>query len=504
MPYGRFFKRTKEETLPEEQTQKPLHHSVDENVEQLKAELGDSTDLSIRFIHSPHDETVKVAVVHLDGLTDDVTLNEHVINPLIQWTSKTINESKEKLEEGVKRALSVSQLTIQEDWENFVAAVLSGDAVVLLNGCSKVFITNTQKLQSRAITEPTTQTVVKGPKDCFTESLRTNTSLIRSKIQNPCLRLKSMKIGKATQTDVAIMYIEGIVDEAIQQEVQRRLKKIDINSILESNYIEELIKDDSKTIFPLILSTERPDAVVGNLLEGRVAIIIQGTPYVLITPVVFSQFLQSPEDYYQNYYISSFVRLLRFVAFFLSMYVSSIYLALITHHHGLIPTTLLVSLMAQREIVPFPAIVEIILMELAFETLREAGIRMPRAIGPAVSIVGALILGQAAVDAGFVSAAVVIIVAISSISSFTLPNISISSVARGFRFMLILASSFIGLYGILLVTLCIWLHMSTLRSFGILYFNPFAPFNLQKQKDGLLRFPLPFLLKKPNKPKPIK
>lgn len=504
MPYGRFFKRTKEQTLPEAPALQPLHNCLDENVEKLKIALGDSSDLFIRFIHSPHNEKIKIAVLHLDGLADDAIVNEHVINPLIQWANATKEANSLELEESVKGNLAVSQLTIKEDWDSFLSAVVSGDAVVLLDGCSKLFITNTQKLQSRAITEPTTQTVVKGPKDCFTESLRTNTSLIRAKIQNPCLRLKSMKIGKVTQTEVAIMYIEGIVDKAIQQEVEKRLKRIDVNSILESNYIEEFIKDDSKTIFPLVLSTERPDAVVGNLLEGRVAVIIQGTPYVLITPVVFSQFFQSPEDYYQNYYISSFIRLLRFVAFFLSMYVSSIYLALITHHHGLIPTTLLVSLMAQREIVPFPAIVEIILMELAFETLREAGIRMPRAIGPAVSIVGALILGQAAVDAGFVSAAVVIIVAISSISSFTLPNISISSVARGFRFMLILAASFIGLYGILLVTLCIWLHMSTLRSFGILYFNPFAPFNLQKQKDGLLRFPLPFLLKKPNKPKPIK
>jgi spore germination protein KA len=392
--------------------------------------------------------------------------------------------------------LTVSQLTIKENWHEFVSAVLTGDTVILLNGSSKIFIGNTKKLQSRAVTEPTSQTVVRGPKDSFTENLRTNTSLIRARIQDSNLRLDSMKIGSVTQTDIGIMYIQGNADERIVEEIKERLKEIKVDGVLESNYIEEFIRDDRTTIFPLLLNTERPDAVVGNLLEGRIAIIVQGTPFVLIAPAIFSQFFQSPEDYYQNYYISSFLRILRFGSFFLSMYASAIYLALITHHQGLIPNTLMVSLMAQRERVPFPAIVEMIVMELAFEMLREAGIRMPRAIGPAVSIVGALILGQAAVEAGFVSAAVVIIVAISAISNFTLPSTSIVNAARGFRFILILISAFIGLYGILLMTLCIWLHISSLRSFGIPYFSPFAPFDFKEQKDTLVRFSLPSLLKK--------
>jgi spore germination protein KA len=394
------------------------------------------------------------------------------------------------MEKRASHILTVSQVTVKESWQEFLSAVLTGDTVVLLNGSTKAFIASTKSQPSRAITEPTSQTVIRGPKDSFTENLRTNTSLIRARIQNPDVRLESLKVGSVTQTDIGIMYIQGIADESIVEEVKERVKGIDIDGVLESNYIEELIRDDSATIFPLLLNTERPDAVVGNLLEGRVAIIIQGTPFVLIVPAIFSQFFQSPEDYYQNQYISSFLRLLRFGAFFLSMYASAIYLALITHHQGLIP---------QRENVPFPAIVEILVMEMAFEILREAGIRMPRAIGPAVSIVGALILGQAAVEAGFVGAAVVIIVAISAISSFTLPNTSLVNVTRGIRFMLIFISAFIGLYGILLFTLCIWLHMSSLRSFGVPYFAPFAPFRFKEQKDGFFRFPLPSLLKKPSR-----
>ncbi|MDQ0804021.1 spore germination protein [Priestia megaterium] len=475
----------------------PLYDDVNKNIERLLNELGNSSDVSFRMVESPYQKTLKAAVIHLDGLADENIINENIMTPLIQWLKESNQVvTVKEIEEQIPQILTVSQLTIKENWHEFVSAVLTGDTVILLNGSSKIFIGNTKKLQSRAVTEPTSQTVVRGPKDSFTENLRTNTSLIRARIQDSNLRLDSMKIGSVTQTDIGIMYIQGNADERIVEEIKERLKEIKVDGVLESNYIEEFIRDDRTTIFPLLLNTERPDAVVGNLLEGRIAIIVQGTPFVLIAPAIFSQFFQSPEDYYQNYYISSFLRILRFGSFFLSMYASAIYLALITHHQGLIPNTLMVSLMAQRERVPFPAIVEMIVMELAFEMLREAGIRMPRAIGPAVSIVGALILGQAAVEAGFVSAAVVIIVAISAISNFTLPSTSIVNAARGFRFILILISAFIGLYGILLMTLCIWLHISSLRSFGIPYFSPFAPFDFKEQKDTLVRFSLPSLLKK--------
>ncbi|MEH7490180.1 spore germination protein, partial [Priestia megaterium] len=439
----------------------PLYDDVNKNIERLLNELGNSSDVSFRIVESPYQKTAKAAVVHLDGLADENIINENIMIPLIQWLKESNQVvTVKEIEEQISQILTVSQLTIKENWHEFMSAVLTGDTVILLNGSSKIFIGNTKKLQSRAVTEPTSQTVVRGPKDSFTENLRTNTSLIRARIQDSNLRLDSMKIGSVTQTDIGIMYIQGNADERIVEEIKERLKEIKVDGVLESNYIEEFIRDDRTTIFPLLLNTERPDAVVGNLLEGRIAIIVQGTPFVLIAPAIFSQFFQSPEDYYQNDYISSFLRILRFGSFFLSMYASAIYLALITHHQGLIPNTLMVSLMAQRERVPFPAIVEIVVMELAFEMLREAGIRMPRAIGPAVSIVGALILGQAAVEAGFVSAAVVIIVAISAISNFTLPSTSIVNAARGFRFILILISAFIGLYGILLMTLCIWLHIS--------------------------------------------
>lgn len=264
MRIGRSLKRAKEKST----TNGILSCEVNENVKRLKNELGNSSDLSIRMIESPHDKSVQAAVIHLDGLADATIINENIVEPLIDW----FKENKQifsEIEERASHILTVSQLSVKESWQEFISAVLTGDTVVLLNGSTKAFIASTKSQPSRAITEPTSQTVIRGPKDSFTENLRTNTSLIRARVQNPDVRLVSLKVGSVTQTDIAVMYIQGIVDESIVEEVKKRVQGIDIDGVLESNYIEELIRDDSATIFPLLLNTERPDAVVGNMLEGR-------------------------------------------------------------------------------------------------------------------------------------------------------------------------------------------------------------------------------------------
>lgn len=464
----------------------PLSENVEENIRKLEMALGNSDDISIRRLNV---STKNVGIIHIKGIVDDQSITENVISPIIQLNRETHTiKTAEDLVDRMVQSISLTSIEFISNWPKLLESILAGDTVILLDDSLKAITLGTRKIQSRSITEPTTQTVIKGPKDSFTENLSTNISLVRSRIQNPKLRLKTTKVGSVTKTDIGIMYIEGIADHNIVTEAMSRIKKIKIDSILEANYIEEAVRDNRKTLFPLMQSSERPDTVAANLLEGKIAIIIQGTPFVLLLPIYFIQLFQSPEDYYENYVFSSFLRLIRIGAFLLNMYASAIYLALITHHQGLIPTTLMVTLMAQRERVPFPAIIELLLMELAFEILREAGVRMPRAIGPAVSIVGALILGQAAVEAGFVSAAIVIIVATSAINSFTLPNTNIVNVARGLRFLLILSSAFIGFYGILLFTLCMLVHLCSLRSFGVPYFAPFAPFRKSDQKDSLVRF----------------
>ena len=471
-----------------------LNEDINITVAQITEALGNSSDLIIRFIKHGENSTA-FAIVHIDGITNTQKINEHIINPLL---ANQYNLDYESIKAKLEQTITLSNIKEKNTYKPILSGIVSGSTVIFIDGDTSAFILDTKEIESRSIAEPTTQTVIRGPKDSFTENLRTNTSLVRSRIQSPDLRIESMIIGEVTQTAVEIMYIKDIAKDVIVVEVKNRLKKIKIDGILESSYIENFIQDEKHTPFPTVQNTERPDEVVGNLLEGRIAIFINGTPYALIVPVTFMQLFQSPEDYYQNQYIGSFLRILRLAAFFLALYAPAVYVAMITHHHALVPTVLLVSIAAQREAIPFPAIVEAFIMEVTFEVLREAGIRMPRAVGSALSIVGALILGQAAVEAGFVSAAMVIIVSVTAIASFALPNYNLGIAARILRFLLLIVASYAGLYGVLIASLIIGMHMCGLRSFGVPYLAPIAPFRLNEQKDVLFRSSLQNLVYRPS------
>ena len=285
------------------------------------------------------------------------------------------------------------------------------------------------------------------------------------------------------------MYIQGIANEKVVEEVRKRLTRIEIDSILEGGYIEELIQDETYTIFPTVFHTERPDVIAAGLLEGRIAIFVDGTPFVLLVPVIFSQFFSAAEDYYQRSDIATLLRLLRYLAFFIALLAPSLYIAVTTFHQEVLPPGLLFSLMAQREGVPFPAFIEALLTELIFELLREAGIRMPRAVGQAVSIVGALVIGQAAVGAGIISASMVIVVSITAISSFIIPAYNLAISVRILRFgMMGLAASF-GFLGVIVGIIAVMQHLCQLRSFGVPYMAPFGPIVMADQKDAILRAP---------------
>jgi spore germination protein KA len=274
------------------------------------------------------------------------------------------------------------------------------------------------------------------------------------------------------------------------QEARSRLKAIDIHSVLDSGNIEEAITDTSFTPFPLIFNTERPDVVASGILEGKIGIIVDGSPFVLIIPAVLTDFFQSSEDYYQPFLMSSFIRIIRYVSFMVALILPSLYVGVTTYHQELLPTDLLISIQAQREGVPFPAVIEILIMELTFEILREAGVRMPRAVGQTVSIVGALVIGQAAVEAGLVSNVLVIVVSFTAIASFVSPIYNFSISTRLLRFILIFFASVAGLYGIILFLIFMVAHLVSLRSFGVPYLTPIAPLIVEDQQDVFVRFPI--------------
>lgn len=350
----------------------------------------------------------------------------------------------------------------------------------------------------RQVAEPTSQTVIRGPKDSFVEASSINLALIRRRIRNKNLRFEAFYLGTETKTKVYIGYMNEIANEKIVEEVRKRLKNVNVSAIFESGNIEELIVDKTLTVFPLAFNTERPDTVAGQLLEGKICIIVDGTPFVLLVPAVFTDFFISSEDYYHHYSISSFLRLIRYIAFLIVLIVPSAYVGILTYHPELVPTYLLINIMAQREGVPFPAVVEVLIMEFTFEILREAGIRMPRAVGQTVSIVGALVIGQAAAEAGLISNIMVIIVAITATANFVAPVYSLSAATRILRLFLIPIAGFLGLYGVLLGLVVMVAHLDSLRSFGVPYLAPIAPLNIEDQRDVFIRFPYWGLRRRPS------
>jgi spore germination protein KA len=285
------------------------------------------------------------------------------------------------------------------------------------------------------------------------------------------------------------MYLQGEVDENVLSTLKERLNRIDIKGILETGNIEEFITEEMYSPFPTVFNTERPDTVAANILEGKVAIVVDGTPFVLTLPALFAEFFTSADDYYNKWDISTFVRILRYIAFFIALLGPSVYIALTTFHQEMIPTQLLMSLAAQREGVPFPAFVEALIMEATFEVIREAGLRMPKPLGQAISIVGALVIGQAAVDAGFVSPAMVIVVAITALSSIVFPAYNMAIPVRMLRFLMMSLAASFGLFGIAVGLFALIIHLTSIKSFGTNYMIPYAPNSKYLLRDTIIRAP---------------
>lgn len=458
-----------------------LFHSLSETLDFIKNQMSGSSDLVIRRFELNPESREQTVLLYIDGLADTAIIDGPIMDSLV-------NHSK---------VLNVSNATQINNFRDLLFQLVSGNTILLMES-DEALALSTANIKGRAIEEPTTQTVIRGPRDGFTENLRTNTALIRKRIRDPRLCCEQRQIGQVTQTEVAVMYIKGIVNTSVLDEVNQRLKEIHMDGVLESGNIEEWIQDKQFTPFPTLFNSERPDVASAALLEGRVVIVVDGTPFTLIAPVVFSQFFQAAEDYYQRADIAFFLRVLRSVCFLIALLFPAMYIAITTFHQEMLPTQLLASLAAQREGVPFPALVEAIIMEVTFEILREAGVRLPRPVGQAVSIVGALVIGQSAVEAGIVSAAMVIVVAITAIASFANPSFNMAISIRILRFIFMLVAATFGLYGITLGLITLVLHLCSISSFGIPYMTPFAPMNISDQRDTIFRLPPWFRRGKPN------
>lgn len=474
---------TVDELFQQEQISEKYYTNLDKNKKQVQDLFNQSFDFKMDAIRLGE---IKAYVCYLGTMVNQDTLTNKLLSAAAVNRTPLKQNDIEMIRDTYFPTVAYE---IASNFHQVVWHILNGYAVILVDGVDKALSIQIGAIEQRSIMEPSTQTIIRGPKEAFNEDLNTNISLIRKRIKNPRLSFENVYIGRDSKTTVALGYIDNIVNADILEEVRKRVKRIDIGGVLDSGSLEEMIKDKSFTPFPLIYNSERPDSLCGHLMEGKIAIMVDGSPFALTVPSVLTDFFQSPEDYYQPFLMATFIRLIRYISFMIALVLPSLYVALSTFHQELMPTPLLISVQAQREGVPFPAVIEIFMMELTFEIMREAGVRMPRAVGQTVSIVGALVIGQAAVEAGLVSNVLVIIVAFTAIASFVSPIYNFSVSTRLLRFLLILCAAVFGLYGVLLFLIAMVVHLVSLRSFGVPYLAPVAPLKLEDQKDVFVRAP---------------
>ena len=467
----------------------PISPVLDENWAVILLLLGNSPDIQARRLHLGT-QRIPGVLLFLDEMAER-TLVMTILESLV------VGLRSEQLPEATSSAFqtfleqSSPSVVIQKasTMADLLKAVLAGRTVLLVDGLPVGLEFTTDGPTARKPSEPDGEPVVRGPKDGFTEVASVNLSLIRRRLRDDRLRVEELRVGTRSHTRVLLVYMLEVSLPELVDEVRQRISRIKIDAVLESGYIEEMIEDQPFSLFPQVKASERPDVVVGGILEGKVAIITDGTPHVMLVPATFAAEMQAAEDYYHRWPVSSFMRLLRYGFMFIAFLGPGIYIAVTTYHNELIPTTLLLSLIAAREGVPFPSMLEAFFMELTLEALREAGVRLPKTVGQAISIVGALVIGESAVRAGLVSPVMVIVVSLTAIASFLIPLYTMSLAIRVLRFAMMVLGGFFGLFGIAVGLMLVLIHLISLRSFGIPYLSPMIPATAADLKDVFIRVP---------------
>lgn len=466
------------------------------NVQTIKNSVGESDDIIQRDFKIA--KQTKASLFFVDGLVDDNGIEEKVIKPLLYFahTNEEI-DAETILNHLFNEVITYIEVTKKDSLDEAILALMSGETLLVIDHIDSFILFETRQFNQRSIEEPDSEVVIRGPRDGFNEVLHTNVVLLRRRLRDPNLTVQFGQIGRRSKADFAIIYIKGITSPELVEEMRYRLSCIDIDIVLDTGVIEQYIEDSVFSPFPQMHRTERPDKVVSALAEGKVAVVLDGTPFVLLAPIIFHELLKSLEDDYDRWLISSMIRILRYTAAFIALFLPALYIAMVSYHQGMIPTVFALSIAGTREGVPFPAFIEALLMEVTLELLREAGVRMPRAIGSTIGIVGGLVIGDAAVRAGIVSPVMVIIVAVTAIASFAIPAYNGSIALRTIRFFIMIAATILGLFGIVISFILTWIHLVGLRSFNSYYTSPFAPYKPAAWLDLIIRAPLTLLRTRP-------
>ncbi len=464
--------------------------NIEKTIEKIKQDFNNPIDLSSRIIKA---KNKKIGYIFLESVSSDDKISDFLVKSLINTNEKRITNKiyNSKLKE-IK-------------YEDIFYLLPSGFTIIITE--KHLYTTETKANLDRSVEDSKSEAIIRGPKDSFTENYMTNIGLIRKRIKDNNLIFDEMKIGRRTKTKISITYINNIVEKEKIKTIKEELKKLDIDGLIDSGPIRDYLTKNNHCAFPTIISTERPDKCVQSLLNGKIIIIVENTPFTLIIPGMFIDIFHTPEDYYQEPINVTITRILRFIGFIITLFTPAIYIALTTYNFEVIPDNLLISIAIQRQGVPFPTVIETIMMLITFEVLRESDIRLPNQMGAAVSIVGALVLGEAAVSAGIVSPIVIIVVAITSVSGLLFTDIDVVNAIRIWRFLLIIAATSLGLIGLVIATIIFITKLASLETLDIPYLATISPFNLKEQKNGILKFPKtkikirPFYLKTKQKRK---
>lgn len=461
--------------------------NIEKTLENIRKELNNSIDISSRIIKI---KNKKIGYIFLESVSSDDKISDFLVKALTNTKPNIL----ENITEELKNTIYNSKLNIINYKD--IRFYLSSGFTVIVTG-KEILAVETKANLDRGIDESKTEAIIRGPKDSFTENYMTNIGLIRKRIKDNNLVFDELKIGRRTQTKIALTYINNIVEEKYIKKIKEQLKKLDVDGLIDSGPIRDYLSKNNHCAFPTIISTERPDNCIQSLLNGKIIIIVENTPFALIIPGLFIDIFHTPEDNYQQPINITVTRILKFIGFIITLFTPAIYIALTTYNFEVIPDNLLISIAIQRQGVPFPTVIETIMMLITFEVLRESDIRLPNQMGAAVSIVGALVLGDAAVSAGIVSPIVIIVVAITSVSGLLFTDIDVVNGIRIWRFIFILAATTLGLIGLVISSIMFITKLSSLEILEIPYMASLSPFNLESQKNGILKFPKTKIKKRP-------
>ena len=494
-----------------ENTDQKIFPTLSVNIEYLKSKynLLINSDIKIRKFMIPiQNKKVTAILLYIDGMVDEKLITNSVLKPLLLRNSITMQEEEHKINEGrisIKGSkasktnlesfiynglLPHNSVSKETDFEKVIQKVNTGFCALFVDTIETAFCIETKGFKGRSIAEPVTENIIRGSQEAFVENIRINTSLLRKIVNNENFVIEEVEVGKISRTKVAICYIKTIANDDLVAEAKYRINNLKIDYLLSSGQLEQFIKDNPKNSFPQTIATERPDRVSSYLLNGRIAIIVNGSPFVLVVPAIFIDFLTSSEDKNLSYYFTNFLRFIRAIALFFAIFLPGLYVAITNFHQELIPSELLFAIADAREAIPFPVIFEIILMELSFELIREAGLRASSSLSTTIGIIGALILGDAAVSASIVSPILIIVVAFTGICGFAIPDFSLTTSIRIYRFTYIILGFLAGFLGIALGFFVHFIMLTSLSSFGVSYFSPYIPFANLNENNGYVAKPI--------------